>query len=100
MALGGLQLEELPDPERTSRGLVGDRLGLRVRHAGEYGQHAAAKKAGFRKGDVLVEVDGMKTRLSEGELIGRLLRDHVPGDSVRVTVLREGDRMEFSLPMQ
>ena len=37
---------------------------------------------------------------SEGELIGRLLRDHVPGDRVQVTVLREGQRMEFSLPMQ
>lgn len=100
MALGGLQLEDVPDFERESRALSATQLGLRVKHAGEYGHHAAAKKAGFRKGDVLVEVGGLKGRLTEGELIGRLLRDHAPGDRIQVTVLREGQPVELSLPMQ
>lgn len=49
MAPGGLQLEDLPDEERRTRDLPADRLALLVKHVGEYGRHATAKKAGFRK---------------------------------------------------
>ena len=100
MALGGLLLEDLSDADRGLRGLKRDQLALSAKHVGEYGQHATAKKAGFRKGDVLVEIAGLSSRLTESELIGRLLRDYSPGDKVKAVLLREGERIETVLAMQ
>lgn len=100
MALGGLQLQELDPEERRKHAIPASELALRVRHAGEYGQHATAKKAGFRKDDVLVSVAGRTARLTEGQLIGSLLRDYRPGDRVSVGIRRGNDRLNLDLPMQ
>jgi hypothetical protein len=100
MATGGLVLEDLTDEERKRRRLTNDELALVVKHVGEYGKHAAAKKAGFQKQDVIVEIDGLSNRLTEGELLGLLLRRHKPGTQVKATVLRDTGRVELSLPMQ
>jgi serine protease Do len=100
MALGGLQLEDLSDEDRSKRGLTADQLALLAKHVGEYGEHAAAKKAGFQKDDVIVEIAGSSTRETEGELIGRLLRTRQPGERVKAVVLRGDTRFEFELPMQ
>src|SRR5205085_10923543 len=62
---GGLRLQELPADKRKSAGLEENVLALEVRHAGEYGDHAAAKNAGFRKGDILVELDSSSAPLTE-----------------------------------
>ncbi len=99
MALGGLQLEALTEDLRAARGLQSGDLGLLVKHAGEYGKHAAAKKAGFQKGDVIVTLDGISGRLSESELIGRLL-ERPAGDKVKAVVLRGETRSELMLPVQ
>jgi len=100
MATGGLLLEDLPEADRASRQIAKDKMALVAKHIGEYGKHSAAKKAGFLKGDVLVEVDGKADRLSEGELIGHLLRSHPVGEKVNVTVLRGTERVALTLPMQ
>lgn len=104
MALGGMFLEELPESERASKGLAPDQLALVAKHVGEYGEHAAAKKAGFKKGDILVEIAGKSSRTSESELIGRLLQQFKPRDQVRTTVLRptglSTERLELSYPIQ
>lgn len=100
MALGGLHLEDLSDEQRAERGLGREQMALHVKHAGEYGNHAAARKAGFQNGDVIVELDGQSARVGESELIGRLLRKHPPGAQVKANVLRGTERKEFSLPMQ
>ena len=100
MALGGLQLVDLTDDERAARGLPKDTLALRALHVGEYGEHAAAKKAGFRKDDVLVEIDGRTERLSESAWIGRILQQRRPGESLPATVLRGGERIVLTLPVQ
>lgn len=100
MALGGLQLEDLAATARVERGLPPDGMALRVVHAGEYGEHAAAKNAGFRKDDVIVQVGDWRDRLTESALIGRLLRDHRPGERLKSVVWRGSDRVELSLPQQ
>lgn len=100
MAQGGLFLEDLSDEDRAKRGLTKDQMALYVNHAGEYGKHAAAKKAGFQKEDVLLEVDGISDRISESELIGRLLVKHAPGEKVTATALRGRERLSLSLPIQ
>lgn len=100
MAFGGMILTDLPDEERLMRGLAKDKLGLFVKGLGQYGKHAAAKNAGFRKDDVLVELDGKSARITEGELLGQLLQQTKPGQKLKATVLRGSQRVELMLPMQ
>ena len=40
------------------------------------------------------------TARTESELIGQLLRQHQPGDTIPTTVLRGDERIELSLPIQ
>jgi hypothetical protein len=100
MATGGLVLEDLADAERTQRGLDAKQMALFVKGLGMYGKHAAAKKAGLQKEDVVIEFDGLKTRMTEGALLGHLLRERKLGEHVTITVLRGKERKEFRLPMQ
>lgn len=100
MALGGLLLEDLSDERRTELKIPTKSMALFVKHAGEYGSHAAAKKAGFKKDDVLVSVDGIAQRISESELIGHLLHTHKAGEKVTATVLRGSERVQLTLPLQ
>ena len=100
MALGGLVVEDLPDDERTRWGLPKNQLALRVKHVGQYSKHAAAKHAGVHKDDILIEFDGISTRMSEGALIGHLLQKRSRGDRVEVTVLRGSEKVSLNLPMQ
>ncbi len=100
MATGGLVLRDLGDAERTQRAVGSDKLALFVSGLGQYGIHGAAKKAGFLKEDVIVELDGRSDRITEGELLGFLLQNHQSGEIVKATVLRGSERVELSLPMQ
>jgi S1-C subfamily serine protease len=56
---------------------------------------SAADKAGIRDGDIIVAVDG--TRLDYNTSLRQLLLRHQPGDTVNVTVLRDGQ--EQTLPV-
>jgi hypothetical protein len=100
MALGGLLLEDLSADERAKRNLPNGSMALLVKYAGEYGLHAAAKKAGFRKDDVIVSLDENEREITESELIGRLLQAHVPGDKAPAVVLRGKERVDLMLPIQ
>jgi predicted metalloprotease with PDZ domain len=99
MGLGGLLLADLTDDERRERGLGLDGLALFARHVGEYGEHAVALHAGFRKGDVIVAFDGLRNRMSESEVLAYTLQEKEPGDEVDATVLREGRRVKLTLPL-
>ncbi len=100
MAFGGMSLVDLSDSDRATRGLANDKLALHVKGLGQYGKHAAAKNAGFQKDDVLLELNGKSTRITEGELIGQLLQQTKPGEKLKATVLRGDKRVELLLPMQ
>lgn len=100
MVTGGLVLTDLDDEARQQRGIAPTELGLFVKGLGQFGKHGAAKRAGFQKDDVLVAVAGQAGRLSEGELIGRLLESTKIGDALDVTVLRGKERVALKLPMQ
>ena len=58
MGLGGMKLVDLRDEDRRGMGLADGRMALKIEHVGEYGEHAIAKRAGLKKGDVIVAVDG------------------------------------------
>ena len=100
MALGGMRIEVLPADRKQPLGLKPDALALLITNLGQYGMHAAAKNAGFLKDDVVVEVDGRKDEMNEGQLIDHLLTRRFPGEKVKVTVLRGGQKKSLELPMQ
>jgi S1-C subfamily serine protease len=100
MGLGGLRLVELTGRQRDEAKLAGDGMALQVSHLGEYGEHAVAKRAGLRKGDVLVSFDGLAGRTSESELLAYAMQRKRAGDEVAVTVLRNGKRETLKFVLQ
>jgi len=100
MGAGGLKLAPLPQQRRVDRDLPDGKMALLVEHVGQYGPHAAAKRAGFRKGDVIVGFDGRDDLLRESDLLAYAVTQRKPGERVKVDVLRGGKRIELSLPMQ
>jgi hypothetical protein len=100
MGAGGLVLEDLGDADRRKAGLTDSSLALRIKHVGEYGDHAVAKRAGFQKGDVIVELDGASDRLSETGFLAYTVQQKLPRDQLAITVLRGQRRVELKLPLQ
>jgi hypothetical protein len=99
IATGGMLLVDLSEEERRERGIANDSLALRVKHLGEYGEHAAAKNAGFQKNDVIVQIAEAKEHWSETEFIAAALTER-PGAKLPVTVLRGKNRVELQLPLR
>lgn len=58
---------------------------------------SAADQAGIRDGDIIVAVDG--TRLDYNTSLRQLLLRHKPGDTVNVTVLRDGQEQTLSVTL-
>lgn len=87
---GGMVLEEPSAADRTSWGLSADSLALRIRRLGRYGDHAIARKSGFKEGDILTSYNGLRERLTESQLLIAALQSTHPGEQIEATVLREG----------
>jgi serine protease Do len=100
MVTGGIKLEDLSDEQRKNHNIGIDSLALLAEHVGQYGPHAAAKRAGFRKGDILVNIGEVSQRMTESDLMVQLMQTTKPGEKLPVTVLRDGRRVELKLPMQ
>lgn len=60
-------------------------------------EHGAAKAAGIRGGDVVVEFDGKE--IDDTEQLRAAIRRQKPGDSVDVVVLRDEKRVTFSVEL-
>ena len=56
-----------------------------------------AEKAGMESGDVIQKID--KTDLNNGQTLGGVLQLHSPGDTVKMTVLREGSAVDMSVTL-
>jgi hypothetical protein len=100
MGFGGMRLDDLTDEQRRSANLPREGMALRVRHLGEYGEHAVAKRAGFQKGDIVVRFDGLNSRMSESELLAHTLQKKRSGDEVAATVLRKGGKTALKFTLQ
>ena len=81
-------------------GLSQNELALEAKHVGQYNKHALAKRAGWRKGDILIEIAGDNQRRSEGELIGWILEKQKPGQSLQGIALRSGKKINLKIPVQ
>ena len=93
-----MRLEDVWDGDRKKRGLEG--MALWVRHVGQYGASRAAKLAGFRKGDIVIEFDGIQRRLDESELLVHIFQKRKAGDTVPVKILRNGKEKTLRLPIR
>jgi len=100
MTTGGILFESLTPEERAATQLKENTLSLRAKHVGQYGEHAAAKNAGFRQGDILVEYDSSRDPLTETQLFAKNVAGHKTGDKVAAKVLREGKEIELLLPQK
>jgi serine protease Do len=100
MATDGLRLEPLSPEDRDRLKLPAEGTALLVKHVGQYGPHAAAKQAGFRQGDVIIEVEGKTDLLREADLLKLGVTQKKAGDRIAVTVLREGRRLPLEIPLQ
>lgn len=100
MGAGGLVLEDVPAEERRRLGLPPDTLALRAGHVGQYGDHARAKRAGFKKGDIIVAVDGRTDPMRETEFLAYTVQKKSPGDRLELTVVRDGERKSFSFEVK
>jgi serine protease Do len=101
MATGGMKLRPLSDEERAAAKLPqDDKMALLVEHVGQYGPHAAAKQAGFQKGDIIVAYDGRSDLPREVDVLIQGLTVRHPPETVDVTLLRNGHKLTLPLPMQ
>lgn len=64
----------------------------------EHMENSAAKEAGIRKGDVIVEIDEVKVTATP--LLMEAVSRKRPGESVRVLVDRQGERKSFTVVLR
>jgi putative serine protease PepD len=55
---------------------------------------SGAEQAGVRPGDVIVAVDG--EQITANDQLGEIVREHEPGDSVELTIEREGEQQTLT----
>jgi serine protease Do len=94
----GVWSEPLPAAEREKLGIPAGSIGLQVKSL--FAPRAEpAQKAGLRPGDVILAADGKSHFANEGEFLAYLRLTHGPGERVRLTVQRAGERLELDVPM-
>lgn len=100
MGFGGMKLEDMTDEERRERGLSQTQMALYARNVGQWGEHAVAKKAGVKKGDIIINFDGLTQRATEGDALSHAMKNRMRGDTLPITVLRGKQRHNFRIRMQ
>ncbi len=100
MGLGGLMLTaNLLDENATS--IQQDTSAtVSVKSVGQYGPHAAAKRAGFKVGDQIIKFGKLENIQSEQQILRYAVQQTKPGDLVTVTIIRDGEEATLQLPMQ
>jgi len=85
-------LPNLRKGRKTERAFLG--VSLSGRRVGQVERGGAAQKAGIRRGDVIVSVEGRAVRGPDG--VAGAVQRHKPGDRVEVVVERDGRRVTVS----
>ena len=101
--VAGFLCEPLPTNSRAKNGLSPDVLALRLTVTQSENQYIRfgnpAARHAFRKGDVIVGVDGREDPMTVREFLAFLLRAKEPGEAVNLSLLRDGKRIELKLPI-
>lgn len=99
LGFGGMLPADMTDEERRAASLNATQMALILKHVGEYGEHAVAKQAGFRKGDIILSWDGLDRRMTESELLAYVMQKKKAGDKIAATVMRGKDRMNLTVTL-
>jgi len=100
MVLGGMYLAPLDKDARKKTGIADGEMALVASHVGQHGEHAIAKRAGVRKGDIVISADDHKSSATEAGLIAYLLQNAKPGTRVEFTYLRGKSRKTAAFRMK
>ena len=99
--VAGFLCEPLPTKSRAKNGLSEDALALRLNVTQSENQYIRfgnpAARHVFRKGDVIVGIDGRENPMSVREFLAYLLQDKEPGEVVALSLLRNGKRVTVKL---
>lgn len=89
--------DDIADDERIRLGLAVDALALKVRQANPQGE---AAKNGLRQGDIILQIDDQKGRMTETEFLVYLWQKQKRGDKVQLVVLdgKKKKKVEFTAP--
>ena len=93
--LGDLMLDEMSADGRREAGIEEGKLALRQNRI--LPKYRPAYQAGFRRSDIVVNMDGQTGRMSETEILADLWKMKKPGDKIPVTVLRAGKPIDLEL---
>ncbi|HEX6536715.1 MAG TPA: Do family serine endopeptidase [Gemmatimonadaceae bacterium] len=94
-AILGVSIQDVKAEDAQAAGLK-DIHGALVGGASPAGESPAAK-AGIQPGDVIVALDGKDVdRVAQ---LQRMIRNHRPGETVDVTVMRYGKKMDFKVKL-
>jgi len=99
MGTGGMKLEAMSATEAKAAGLDPGTMALAVRHVGQYGDHAVAKRAGVRKGDILISFDGRNDLMTDSQVLAYAAQNTKRGQTI--PMLRRGqEELTLNLRMQ
>ena len=98
----GIKTVALTPEQRAAAGLADDQLGLLVHGVHpEWGKVAGrsfdSKRAGVRKNDIIVAVDGDRTGRTPSEFVAWFWQSTRPGQKVKLTVLRGGRSRDIAI---
>jgi serine protease Do len=98
----GFRSKPLNSDARRQMGLAEDILALEVKQVGRgwgsvRGNRYTFVAGNLRRGDVIVEIDGLTTPMREDDLIAYIWQTKRPGDSVRLKFLRDGEKQSATL---
>ncbi len=79
--------------DRATLKLPADQLALRVKHAGQFGEHAQAKNAGVQKGDIINRWADQQNPWSESDLLTWSLTNLKPGQQYEIEY-RRGEQIK------
>ena len=94
---GGMQLEPASEGQRKEIGIDSGKMALRVEHIGEYAPHDVAKKAGMKKGDIIITYDERTDFLRETDLLVYAINTIKIGRSVAVLIRRGGEEKTIQI---
>ena len=93
-------MESISEEKREGLNIPANKTALLVSHVGQYNEHAAAKRAGVREGDIIISVDGKQDILSESAFLAYGVTEKKMGEKIKIEVLRNGTKKMFLIPMQ
>lgn len=100
--IAGFRSGPVQPATKQTLGLTEDVLALQIEELAPgfvQDRNQAPAKLGFRKGDVIVAVDGKTTPMTERDLLAYLVQQIKAGDKVKLTLLRDGQRKEYEVPI-